>query len=188
MDALVSITAERGLDQVSLREVARAAGVSLATVQYYCRSKDQMLRMAFEYVTMRIIERVPDFDPDGTAGGALRRGLLEFLPLDPVRSVEARVYLAFAARAAVSADLAEVLHGHLSEMRALCAQAYQRAREMGEAAADLDPDRGAAATVAIVDGLLLHLLTDPHGLTVDQALAILDGHLRCQLDKRNARP
>ena len=32
-DALLSITATRGLDQVSVREVASAAGVSIGTVQ-----------------------------------------------------------------------------------------------------------------------------------------------------------
>ncbi len=49
LDALVALIAERGLDQVNFREVAAAADVSIGTVQYYCRSKDEMLRMAWEH-------------------------------------------------------------------------------------------------------------------------------------------
>ena len=52
LDALMTLIAERGLDQVSIREVAAAAGVSIGTVQYYCRSKDEMLQMTFEHASV----------------------------------------------------------------------------------------------------------------------------------------
>lgn len=182
LDALVRITAERGLDQASIREVAAAAGVSVGTVQYYCRSKDEMLRMAFEYVTRRIIARATSIEKTGTVGPVLRRGLMEFLPLDDARGAEARVYLAFAARAAVSPDLAAVQHALQGEIGVLCADAFRLARERGQAVADFDPDVAAAATAAMVDGLLLRLLTDPTGLPADTAVAVLDMHLRHYLD------
>ena len=54
----MTITAERGLDQVSIREVAAEAGVSVGTVQYYCRSKDEMLEMAFRHILDRMSARV----------------------------------------------------------------------------------------------------------------------------------
>jgi AcrR family transcriptional regulator len=44
------IVAERGLDDVSVREVASAAGVSIGTVQHYFRTKDDMLFTAFQDV------------------------------------------------------------------------------------------------------------------------------------------
>ncbi len=178
LDALVVITAERGLDQASIREVAAEAGVSIGTVQYYCRSKDEMLQMAFEYVIERIIARASAVEQTGVVGCVLRRGLLELLPLDELRGVESRVYLAFAARAAVSPQLAQVQHSLLGQMRAACARAFALARDRGEAVAGLDPDMAAAGTAAMVDGLLLHLLTDPTGLPADTAIAVLDAHLR----------
>lgn len=178
LDALVVITAERGLDQASIREVAAEAGVSIGTVQYYCRSKDQMLQMAFEYVIGRIIARAGSVEQTGVVGHVLRRGLLEFLPLDELRGVECRVYLAFAARAAVSPQLAQVQHALQGQMRAACAQAFAQARDRDEAVAGLDPEAAAAATAAMVDGLLLHMLTDPTGLPAETAIAVLDAHLR----------
>lgn len=182
LDALMTLIGERGLEQASIREVAAAAGVSIGTVQYYCRSKDEMLRMSFEHVTARILERATGIERTGRVGAVLRRGLLEFLPLDEVRGVEARVYLAFAARAAVTPNLAAVQHRLTSEARTLCAQALELARERGQAPPDLDAEAAAASIVAMVDGLLLHMLSDPGGMPGETAVAVLDAHLRHVLD------
>lgn len=182
LDALMAIISERGLEQASLREVAAAAGVSVGTVQYYCRSKDEMLRMTFEHVTGRILERATGIERAGQVGAVLRRGLLEFLPLDPPRGAEARVYLAFAARAAVTPDLAAVQHRLMSESRTLCAQALALARERGQTRPDLDVEAAAAAIVAMVDGLLVQMLSDPAGMPAEAAVAVLDEHLRHYID------
>ncbi|MDN5913967.1 MAG: TetR family transcriptional regulator [Pseudonocardia sp.] len=182
LDALMTIISERGLDQASLREVATEAGVSVGTVQYYCRSKDEMLQMAFEHVIGRILERATGVERAGHVGAVLRRGLLEFLPLDQGRGVEARVYLAFAARAAVTPRLAAVQHRLMSRSRALCAQALALARERGQARPDLDAEGAAVAIVAMVDGLLLHMLSDPTGMPAEVAVGVLDEHLRHYVD------
>lgn len=178
LDALLTLTANRGLDRVSVREVAAAAGVSIGTVQYYCHSKDQMLQMTFEEVNQRILARALDIERTGLVGDVLRLALLEFLPLDETRRIEAAVYLAFTARAAVSADLAAVRHTMIGEQQTLCAGAYRRAHERGESLGHFDADRAAWATVAIVDGLLMNLLSDPAGLAGQQAVNVLDDHLR----------
>jgi AcrR family transcriptional regulator len=182
LDALVAIIAERGLERASIREVAAAAGVSIGTVQYYCRSKDEMLRMTFEHVITRIFQRAAEVETVEHIGAFLRRGLLEFLPLDEARGVESRVYLAFAARAAVAPNLAAVQHEFMSRSRTSCAQAFRLAGERGQARPGLDAEVAAAATVALVDGLLLHLLTDPAGMPGDTAVAVLDEHLRRYLE------
>lgn len=170
--------AERGLDQVSIREVAAEAGVSVGTVQYYCRSKDEMLEMAFRHILQRMSDRAAGTQRTGTVTQVLRRALQEFLPLDDLRRRECRVYLAFAARAAVTPRLAEVQHELLGEMRGRCAQVFQAAKDSGEAAGDFDPKAAAAVTTALVDGLLLHMLTDPSGLRGTTAVRMLDDHLR----------
>jgi TetR/AcrR family transcriptional repressor of bet genes len=45
-DVLVSISTTRGLDQVSVREVAAAPEVSIGTVQHYFAARDEMLVFA----------------------------------------------------------------------------------------------------------------------------------------------
>ncbi len=189
LTALMEIIAERGLDQATIREVAAGAGVSVGTVQYYCRSKDEMLRMAFEYACEQILDRIRQLEKSAAGkagkkerevGPLLRRALLEFLPLDDRRRAEAKVYLAFAARAAVAPDLAEVQQTMMAEMRAMCAAAFRWAVERGQAHDGLVPDRAAAVTTVLVDGLLLHMLTDPAGMPAKTATGIIDDHLaRC---------
>ena len=178
LDALVTITAERGLDQVSIREVAAEAGVSVGTVQYYCRSKDEMLEMAFRHILNRMSARAAATPRSGTVTQVLRRALHEFLPLDDLRSRECRVYLAFAARAAVTPRLAEVQHELLGDMRGRCAGVFQAAKDAGEATSEFDPKEAAVVTTALVDGMLLHMLTDPTGLRRTTATRMLDDHLR----------
>lgn len=48
LDAVLEVAAGRGLEAVTVRSVAERAGVSPAQVQYYFRTKDQMLVSAFE--------------------------------------------------------------------------------------------------------------------------------------------
>ncbi len=181
LEALLTITAERGSEGVSIREVATAAGVSIGTVQYYCHAKDQMLEMAFEEVNRRILERALGIEKQGPVGAVLRRGLLEFLPLDDQRRKEAAVYLAFSARAAVSTDLAAVRHAMIAEQHRLCADTYRLAQDRGEAASRFDAEQAAWTTVALIDGLLLNLLSDPTGLTGGAAVDLLEEHLRSYL-------
>lgn len=178
LTALLEIISERGLDQVSIREVATAAGVAIGTVQYYCRSKDEMLVMVFERVVEDLLERAERVPRVGAVGAVLRAALLDSLPLTAPRRAEARVYLAFTARAAVSPDLAAVLHGATTRMRRILADTLRLAQERGEARQDVDPQKWAAATLALVDGLLMHLISDPAGMTNGLATSAVDAHLR----------
>ncbi|MGH3448087.1 MAG: TetR/AcrR family transcriptional regulator [Nocardioidaceae bacterium] len=177
LTALRDIIAERGLDQVTVREVAAAAGVSIGAVQYHCPTKDDMLRLALQDMNERIRERVARVEGTGAVRSVLRGALLEFLPLDEQRSREARIYIAFAARAAVSPYLADIQHEALAELRGLAEQTFALAVDSGAAYREVDPTLAAHATVVLTDGLTLQLLTDPRGFPVNAAVALIDAHL-----------
>ncbi len=183
-EACLRIAAERGLDEVSIREVASEAGVAIATVQYYFRTKDELLLFACEQTMDAALSRIDSVDTRGTVGQVIRRALLELLPLDEGRAVELRVYFAFAARSVVSDELAQVHAETLAQFRANCARAIRTAQEIGEASRDLDPEREAAVLVAAVDGLALHALTDLQGLPQEEVVAALDAYLRRIFDIR----
>ncbi len=85
-EAVWRIAASRGLEAVSLREVAAEAGVSMGRVQHYFKTKDRMILFACEYMVelagrgaRELIAASPD--PDAPRS-ILRSVCLQTLPLD----------------------------------------------------------------------------------------------------------
>lgn len=171
-DALLRIVAERGLDEVSIREVASAAGVSIGTVQHYFPTKDDMLAAAFNEVVQRIRTRITSV----TLGTDVRRNmsavLRELLPLDDRRAEEARIVVAFAARAATSPALADIQQTVLTAINEELTEAFMLAAA-GRATAE-QCTLAAHVAVAAADGLALHAVSSGSGMTTDQLTAALE--------------
>src|SRR5262245_39022892 len=104
-DATIAVVAQRGLDQLSVRNVARQAGVAPGTVQHHYRTRAQLLDAALERVVHRQLRRVEETGTHDSGVTALRTGLRALLPIDEARREEAVVWIAFAAAAAVSPSL-----------------------------------------------------------------------------------
>ncbi|MEV0155273.1 TetR family transcriptional regulator C-terminal domain-containing protein [Micromonospora sp. NPDC050686] len=177
-DALMRVAAERGLEAVSLRHVAAEAGVSSGMVQHYFRTKDEMMTFALSVVRERGEARVGKAvaalgaDPDPRT--LLRAMLVELLPLDPVRRAEGRVALAFLAYTAVRPAVAASLHQETAVLLAFVAGQIRAAQAAG-VPPDVDPDAGATALLAVLEGLGVCLLGGHH--PAGTALAALDAQL-----------
>ena len=61
LDAVLRVVAEVGVDAVTHRRVAEAAGLPLASTTYWFESKEQMLTAALERAADRDIERLDTF-------------------------------------------------------------------------------------------------------------------------------
>lgn len=157
IDALLWIVAERGMEQVSVREVATAAGVSIGTVQHYFRTKDAMLAAAYDEVVNRIRSRLDAVKLGTDVRKNLSAVLTELLPLDERRRVECRVHLAFAARAATRPDMAKTQARALAELHDGVTDAF--ARGLGRPATRAQCVVAAHAAIAVADGLALHAVS-----------------------------
>lgn len=171
-EALLRIVAERGLDQVSVREVASAAGVSIGTVQHYFPTKDEMLTAAFAEVVRRVRVRLASVEFGGDVRRNLSAVLREFLPLDARRSEEARIMLAFATRAASSPGLAAIQRDVLGEIHEALSEAFARAADGRAGAAEVK--RAAHVAIAAADGLALHAVSAPGWISRRQLAAALE--------------
>lgn len=171
-DALLGIVAERGLDQVSVREVAAAAGVSIGTVQHYFPTKDDMLAAAFNEVVRRIRTRVTSVCPGPDVRRNVSAVLHELLPLDGRRAEEARVQIAFAARAATSPALADIQRAVLTEINEALTEALTRAAAGNTTATQCR--LAAQVAVAAADGLALHAVSSGGWLSARQLTAALE--------------
>ena len=171
-EALLHIVAERGLDQVSIREVAAGAKVSIGTVQHYFPTKDGMLAAAYEEVVRRIRSRLEAVKPGADVRQNLTAVLAELLPLDKRRVVESRVHLAFAARAATMPELARIQRDALAEIHTAVTQAFTTA--WGDHASPGDCALAAHAAIAVADGLALHAVSSAGWLPRRRQTATLE--------------
>lgn len=157
LDALLVVVAEHGLERATVREVAGAAAVAIGTVQHYFPTKDDLVSAAFTEVVRHIETRVQaiPLGPDPHAN--LHALLQELLPLDDRRRREARIQLAFAAKATTSPALAAVQRAALDDVRRALATAFGAAwAQPAEAPRCV---LAATAALAAVDGLALHAVS-----------------------------
>ncbi|MFG3255539.1 TetR/AcrR family transcriptional regulator [Streptomyces sp. NPDC048172] len=160
-DALLGLVSERGLDAVSVRTVAAAAGKSVGAVQKYFSGKDDMLRFAAELVGERVEHRMDAVDPAGSTGEVLRELVLATLPVDPARRAEAAVSQAFAARAVHHEGLAAVQRETDQAVRTALAGWFEELREGGRLESGADCLHLADAVIALADGFTMRMLYSP---------------------------
>lgn len=153
------------MDGVTLRDVATHASISMGAVQRCFRTKDEMLLFALNHVGERVTARLRDgiHGPD-----ALTHAATEIALLDDTHRTEARVWLAFVARAAVSPLLAETLRHHYDALDIMI-------ERLATAAGILDARREARTLLALADGLTTHVLVGR--LDADTAAELLSSHL-----------
>ncbi|MGJ5826346.1 TetR/AcrR family transcriptional regulator [Streptomyces ossamyceticus] len=170
--ALLRLVSERGLDEVSVRTVAAAAGRSPGAVQKYFRTKEEMLAFAAELAGERVERRMAGVDTSLPPRRALRALILTTLPVDAERRAEATAQLAFAVHATHHPRLAATRRQVDEDVRQALAAWLEVAGYGAHATAVAD------AVIALSDGLALRMLYAPqeheHLLTVlDHALDVL---------------
>ncbi|WP_158307373.1 TetR/AcrR family transcriptional regulator [Hoyosella subflava] len=168
---VVRIAAEQGLDHVSVREVAAAAGLSIGAVQHHFRTKDAMLLAAFRHYADALTDRIRSMDRSGSPHDTIRRLLFQLLPLDDARSTETRMFIAFAARSIVTPELARVYHEGLDQLRAVLTRLVQVAQDSGMAVTHLPAETLARTLLAVADGATLQTVTDRSEEAREHAIA-----------------
>ncbi|KAA2246757.1 TetR/AcrR family transcriptional regulator [Solihabitans fulvus] len=172
-EAMWRVTVARSLEGTSMRHVAAEAGVSVGMMQHYFRTKDEMLLFALdsmtEQVSRRIGERFAELaDPDDPKH-QVRAALVETLPLDEERRLEAFVGCAFLTRAAVDTRFADYLRDGHRQGHAYLVEQINRGGRPCDAAEE------AHVLLALVNGFTLGVLAGQ--CTAQQALAAVEARL-----------
>ncbi|MFD4192926.1 TetR/AcrR family transcriptional regulator [Amycolatopsis thermoflava] len=171
-DAVRRIAADRGLEAVSLGEVAAEAGISKGLVQHYFPSRDDMLR----YATRTLRDRVGDRLRTAQAElPGLRAALIALLPLDDESRTEALVANAFVVRALKDPEIAERFRLGHAQLRDAISAMITAAQADGDLHADLDPIREADLLLALVAGLGDAVLLGHR--TPAEVISLVDHHL-----------
>ncbi|RSN21924.1 TetR family transcriptional regulator [Streptomyces sp. WAC 05977] len=168
--AVRRIAADRGLEGVSLTEVAAEAGISKGSVQHYFSSRDEMLRYATTTLRGGIEKRIAaPSDP------SVRDLLVALLPLDEAGRDHALVANAFVVRALKDPEIAGHFRTGHGQLRDAVAALLSVAREAGDLLPAIDPGREADLLLALVSGLGDAVLLGYQ--SGDEAIALIDLHL-----------
>jgi TetR/AcrR family transcriptional repressor of bet genes len=179
-EAVWLLMARGGIEEVTMRRVARQARMSLGQLQHYFASKETLLDHAFELMTERVVARTstredPEPDEYPSSRTVVRRALVEMLPLDEERTIDAHVWVAFLARASTAPELAVLLRKIHAELQGFIIEELRRGQRDGSTPVHLDPSREARTLLAVLDGLIVHALIGHH--TPAEAEHALDNHL-----------
>jgi AcrR family transcriptional regulator len=161
------LAARGGIEAITMRHVAADAGMSLGQVQHYFPTKDDLLTFAYDLLTHHTAERVgqrdhPATDEDPEPRDVIHDALVEMLPLDEQRTLEAHVAVAYLAHATVTPAMAARLRKTHADLMDLVVDQLRRGQHRGTVAVGLDPVREARTLLAVLDGLTAHVLIGHH--------------------------
>ncbi|WP_199431086.1 TetR/AcrR family transcriptional regulator [Qaidamihabitans albus] len=179
-EGLLRVAGREGLHAVTMRSVAAEAGVSLRLVQYYFRSKAELMHATLERLERQSHERwatrlarLPSPPP---AREFIEAFLAEALPTDERSRTFHLVWTSYAVLAMTDPELAEqpFVEGP-NRLEHELTEVLGRARAAGELAPGLDATTEAARLLALNHGLGTSVLVGQR--TAAEATAVLRYHL-----------
>ncbi|MEE1754662.1 TetR/AcrR family transcriptional regulator [Streptomyces sp. SP18CS02] len=180
-EAVWRLAGRGGLEDVTLRQVAAEAGVSVRLVQYYFGSRDGLLLTALEILDadaeQRAHARVTALGADAGPRAILRNILLELLPLDRERRTRHLVHAAYFLRFLRDPALAREARDAPLALEELVAALIGRGRPADPVSPAVDTRSEAAFLLAGAHGLRAGVLLGQR--SAEQAVALLD----LQLDR-----
>jgi AcrR family transcriptional regulator len=153
LSATWRVIARTGIVSVTTREIAREAGVSTGVLAHYFADKGALLaaalRMSHQQVYARIQERT-----QGLLGlDAIRVIMIEALPLDQERLLEAQIEINFISLALGNSALLDLQHEEFERFWETLHYRVCEAQKLGQVDAAADPSDIAHELVILVEGL-----------------------------------
>lgn len=173
LDAAAELVAEQGVSGLSMRRVATAAEISLAQVQYYFRTKADLVGAVFDRAGEQFLTTLAPTLAGEPSLHRLRSIVWQWLPLDVARERRARIWLAYAAVAVTDTKLAEASAGLDAQLRDWFTEQLNALHRVGLLDAGVDPITAAGQLLALVDGVTVHSLILPmpdRGALADRCL------------------
>ncbi|HTT95843.1 MAG TPA: TetR family transcriptional regulator C-terminal domain-containing protein [Solirubrobacterales bacterium] len=168
------VIAARGIDEVTIREIARESGYSSGVLAHYFENKDDLLAHALRLSHTRIRKRYDAEVDTPVAADALKGILLDNLPLDEQRELETRIEMSFWARALRNEALHEIQERESEILRGLLRELVEKAKADGTISAEHDMEDVIELLGAVIDGVSLHALLYPDRLPAEKQARVME--------------
>ena len=177
LDAVWRIIARAGIAAATTREIAREAGVSNGVLSHYFPDKDSLLTAALRSSYDQFYERTRERTHGLVGLDALRVVVLEALPVDHERVLEAQIGVTFWGLALGNEALIQVQQSEWERFWDLLSDRVAEARTLGELPASADLDGITHELVVLVEGLSAEAVLYPARVPAVRQIAILDAIL-----------
>lgn len=152
---------EVGLEAVTMRQIAAAAGFSTTIVTHYFASKRDLLLYTYRAAANRTETRIEAvLGPDG---GDLQGAIEAILPLDAVRLRDWKVYFTFWDSALRDPAFSTEQREQVENAGAILQRIIDTRLRTGRARSGLDPAAAVHRLLIIIQGLAVQAAFDPVG-------------------------
>jgi AcrR family transcriptional regulator len=174
LSATWRVIARDGLAGATIRAIAREANCSRGILAHYFDDKADILGAALVLSHRRVGARM-DAATAGLAGlKALRVVMLEALPLDDERDLEAQIEISFWGRALATPELRELQHSEFERLWRRLLQHLEEAERLGELGDRVDPGFATHQLVALIDGISAERVLYRDRIPPGRQVAMLD--------------
>jgi AcrR family transcriptional regulator len=161
-----------------VRAIAKEADCSQGILSHYFDDKQDILASALRLSHHRVWERTEERVGATKGMAALCIVMLEALPLDEERELEACIEVSFWGRMLSDKDLGVLGQDEGDELWRRLPGHLNEARELGELRPDLDQDLATHELLVLIDGLSVERVHVPSRVPAERQLQMLDHVLR----------
>lgn len=178
LSATWRVIARDGIAGTTIRAIAKEAGCSPGILSHYFSDKADLFGSALVMSHRRVTERIEANAAGLTGLAALRAVVVEALPLDEERDLEAQIEVSFWGRVLSSEELGLLQHSEFERFWNRLRRHLDEAEEAGELADGLDLEAAIHELVVLIDGVSVERVLYPPRVPPERQLALLDRTLR----------
>ena len=177
LSATWRIIAREGIAGATIRAIAKEANCSRGILGHYFSDKEDILGAALLLSHRRVGARMAAATAGRHGMAALRAVMLEALPLDEQRDLEAQIEISFWGRALGNATLRDLQHTEFDRLCGRMRDHLQEAADLGELDGRYDLDLATHQLVVLIDGLSAQRVLYPDRVTPQRQVEMLDALL-----------
>lgn len=163
-----------GLENTTIREIARQSGYSKGIIEHYFDSKEDLIASALAWLNRRYQLRVAEKIGQRQGLAALRIRLEQTLPLCEQSVQEWKVRLRFWSLAAINARFQTVQSSRWQAARDAFASDLRNAQKLGEVSPDLQPVEATDQILFFTSGISAAALHSPDSVSQRQLRQCID--------------
>jgi AcrR family transcriptional regulator len=177
VEATWRVIARAGMVGATMREIAREAGVSTGILAHYFADKEDLFGHALRLSHRRVYERIHARTRGLVGLAALRVIMLEALPLDQERLLEAQIEMHFLSLAVGNESLRELQNREFERFWDELHHRASEAQTLGEISTTVDADWITHQLIILVEGISLEAVLYPARVHPDRQCEILEHFL-----------